>query len=158
MNPVRSTAPALRSAWLVGAALFSAGCSEELGPVPMPVARVRGVVTEGHRPLSGGSIEFMPLDGTVGNLRSARLRADGSFDADGVAVGENAIRLVNAPIETPAYQRLFSTFRSPIPIRRVIAAGPSAPLHIDLVEEAIRSRANRNRESAGATASGGEGP
>src|SRR5947209_4945853 len=92
MNPARSIASALRSALLIGAALLPVGCSEELGPVPMPVARVHGVVTEGHRPVAGGWIEFMPVDGTVGNLRSARLEPDGSFAADRVAVGVNAIR------------------------------------------------------------------
>jgi hypothetical protein len=156
MSPARSTARALRCALLIAAALLPAGCAEELGPVPMPVARVHGVLTEGHRAISGGWIEFIPVDGTVGNLRSARLEPDGSFDADGVAVGVNAIRLVDAPIESPAHGRLFSTYASPI--RRAISADPSQTFHIDLVEEAIRAREKRSRGPAGTSATTGEGP
>ena len=84
---------------LMGIALFLVGCARTLGPVPMPMARVRGVVHDGNGPVSGGWIEFMPVDGTVGNLRSARLGPDGSFDAEGVPVGEVAIRLVNDRID-----------------------------------------------------------
>src|SRR5207253_905083 len=96
--PTNSRFPRLampRALLILSLGLLVTGCSEELGPVPMRVSRVRGVVREGSRPVSGGWIEFFPVDGTIGNLRSARLRADGSFDADGVAVGVNLIRLVN---------------------------------------------------------------
>ena len=118
--------------------------------MPMPVTRVRGVVKEGDRLVTGGWIEFIPADGTVGNLRSARVRADGTFDADGVAVGTNAIRLVNAPIASPSDVPLFARLgwaslarteggrlgtKPPAllfipfasPIRRVIEAGDPAP-------------------------------
>ncbi len=151
----RARLPA-RVAMLLATALLPVGCSEELGPVPMPVTRVRGVVTEGPRPVAGGWIEFIPVDGTVGNLRSARVRSDGSFDADGVAIGENAIRLVQAGIETPAYVRIFGSFASPV--RRVIAAESRAPLRIDLVEEAARAREKRSRERAAAAAPAGGVP
>jgi hypothetical protein len=122
----------------------------------MPVTRVQGIVTEGRRPISGGWIEFMPVDGTVGNLRSARIRSDGKFDADGVAIGQNAIRLINAPLETPADKQLFGSNISPI--RRKIDADPSAPLKIDLVEESSRFRVQRSRETARMMPPTGEGP
>src|SRR5213082_863800 len=115
-----------RTLLIVGLGLFSAGCSEELGPVPLRVARVQGVVREGGRPVSGGWIEFFPVDGTVGNLRSARLHPDGSFEVDRVAVGTNLIRLVNAPIGLPELSRLFSSYHSPI--RRVITEQPGEPM------------------------------
>lgn len=140
---------------LAAAAMLAAGCDEELGPVPMPVARVRGVVKEGDRPVGGGWIEFLPVEGTIGNLRSARLRADGTFDADGVAIGTNAIRLVNAAM-SPGYRGLFGAFSSPI--RRVVVADPSGPLTIDLVAEAIQYQEKRSRIMAGAPAATGEGP
>jgi hypothetical protein len=141
---------------LLAATLLLTGCSEELGPVPMPVTRVRGVVTEGPRPVAGGWIEFIPVDGTVGNLRSARLGSDGSFDADGVAIGANLIRLVEARIETPPFVRMFGSFASPI--RCVIAADSHAALRIDLVEEAARAREKRARDRAGAAAPAGGVP
>ena len=156
MKPTRSTNLAIGMVLLVGAALLSAGCAEELGPVQMPVARVRGVVREGDRPLSGGWIEFVPVEGTIGNLRSARLRPDGTFDADGVAVGQNLIRLVNAPIESPIYRQLFTPTYSQI--RRVIPAHPSAPLNINLVEEAVRYEQTRGQRMVIAPPAAGEGP
>jgi hypothetical protein len=130
-------------------AMGSSGCSEELGPERMPVARVTGVVREGSQPVSGGWIEFFPVDGTVGNLRSARLRADGSFEADHVPVGLNLIRLVNVPLSSPAAKQIFGAYTSPI--RRTILAQPTEPLLIDVVDESIllqNSRARRSRPEA----------
>jgi hypothetical protein len=129
---------------IAGIGLLMVGCSEELGSVPMRVTRVRGVVREGNHPVSRGWIEFVPVEGTVGNLRSARIHPDGSFETDRVPVGKNLVRLINAPIEPPGAARLFSSFLSPI--RRVIPEEPTAPLTIDLVEEAILY--NKSRLSA----------
>lgn len=139
----------LRRLTIAGLSLGLTGCAEELGPVPMPVARVRGVVREGSRPVSGGWIEFFPVGGTIGNLRSARLRANGSFDADGVAVGENLIRLVNAKMESPLAYR-FRSFASPI--RRKIPEPGGAPITVDLFEETMRV------QRAPARAAGGDKP
>jgi len=118
----------------------------------MPVTRVKGSVTEGGRPLSHGWIEFFPLDGTVGNLRSARIRTDGSFEADGVAVGQNLIRLVNTGIRTDF--AIFSTFQSPI--RRLIPAQPGEPVRIELVDEAIRFQSSRLRQASSESSGAGE--
>ena len=125
--------------------LLMTGCGDALGPVPLRVASVRGVVREGKRPLSGGWVEFFPVDGTVGNLRSARIQSDGSFEAEGIAVGKNLIRLVNAHIESPGAAQLFASFQSPI--RRVIPERGGAPIDVDLVEEAIRFRETQNRQA-----------
>jgi hypothetical protein len=119
----------------------TAGCKEELGPERMPVARITGVVREGTKPVAGGWIEFIPVDGTVGNLCSAKLNAHGAFDAHRVAIGVNLIRLVNAPLTTPGAAKIFGAFQSPI--RREIVAQPSEPLSIDVVEELIRYRSSR---------------
>jgi hypothetical protein len=135
-------------AWL---ALGLAGCSEELGPERMPVTHVKGLVTEGNRRVSGGWIEFFPVDGTIGNLRSARIRADGSFETDKVPVGLNLIRLVNAPLSSISAKRIFGAYTSPI--RRTIPAHPTEPLLIDVVDESIRVRDSHAGRS-GAEASG----
>jgi len=121
-------------AWL---ALGLSGCAEELGPERMPVTRVNGKVTNGGRPVRGGWIEFFPIDGTVGNLRSARLHEDGSFEADRVAVGLNVIRLVNTSIQPPQAASIFGHYNT-TPIRRTIAERPAGPLAIELVDEAKR--------------------
>src|SRR5262249_9533599 len=132
------------------------GCSEELGPIPLRVTRVRGVARQGLQPLSKGWIEFIPVEGTVGNLRSARLRSDGSFETDKVAVGKNLIRFVTAPIESKAMAGLFGSFASPI--RRVIPEQPGEPLDIDLYQEVIRFQGARSRAAAADTTGPGPAP
>lgn len=140
---------------LLGMSLIAAGCSEELGPERLPVARISGVVREGSRPVAGGWIEFIPVDGTVGNFCSAKLGADGSFVADKVPIGVNLIRLVNARLSTPGAIKIVGAYQSPI--RREIAARPTEPLSIDVVEELIRYQsslglpaASESRKTGGA--------
>ena len=123
--------------------LLAPGCSEELGPERFPTTRVAGIVVEGGHPIAGGWIEFIPTDGTVGNIRSARIGRGGSFQADRVAIGENVIRLVNAPINMPGGEKLFGQFSSPV--RRKIPLEPDGRLAIDLLEEAVRYQATRPR-------------
>ena len=133
------------------------GCGEELGPERFPTTRVTGTVVEGGRPIAGGWIEFIPTDGTVGNIRSARIGRDGSFQTDRVAIGECAIRLVNAPINMPGGARLFEQFATPV--HRKIPPRPDGPITIDLLEEAVRYQATRPRRTvpgAGNSASGTE--
>jgi hypothetical protein len=156
MSCVQSARRGIGFALLLGVASLVAGCTEELGPVSMPVTRVQGIVREGDRPVSGGWIEFIPTDGAVGNLRSARLQADGKFDADGVAVGVNAIRLVNARIGTVPVQRNFASLQSII--RRTIKTQSADPLDINLVEEARRLQQVLSRSAAGAPLLKGERP
>ncbi len=126
--------------------LLAPGCSEELGPERFPTTRVAGFVVEGGRPVGGGWIEFIPSRGTVGNMRSARIGRDGSFQTDRVAIGENVIRLVNAPIKTPGGAALFGKFNTPV--RRRIPREPDGPLTIDLLDEAVRYQATRPRPAA----------
>jgi hypothetical protein len=109
------------------------------------MTRVEGVVREGRRPVARGWIEFFPVDGTIGKLRSARLRSDGSFEAEQVAVGVNLIRLVNAPFESPGAVGLFDQYSSPI--RRRIPERSGQPLAIDLVEEMIQFLKARSRDT-----------
>jgi hypothetical protein len=96
--------------------------------------------------VGGGWIEFIPADGTVGNMRSARIGRDGSFQSDRVAIGQNVIRLVNAPIKTPGGAALFRRFDTPV--RRRIPPEPDGPLTIDLLDEAVRYQATRPRPAA----------
>ena len=142
----RRRLPWLLSIALAPLAFGSSGCSEELGPEQMPVTRVKGVVRQGQSPVSGGWIEFMPVEGTVGKLRSARLRNDGSFETERVPVGLNLIRLANAPLGSRSAERLFGSYRSPI--RRTIPAESTLPLVIDVRDEAIRFNSSHPRDTA----------
>jgi hypothetical protein len=109
----------------------------------MPVTHVTGRVTEAGRPVGGGWIEFFPVDGCVGNLRSARLKSDGSFDADKVAVGLNLIRLINTNMTSSDATRKFGQYISPI--RRTIPARPTGPVLIDLYAELLQDKNTQPR-------------
>jgi hypothetical protein len=119
------------------------GCGSALGPERFRTVKVTGRIVEGRDPVTGGWIEFIPVDGTPGNQRSARIQDDGSFEADRVAVGENALRLVNARIQLRGGAQLFGAFTTPI--RRVISEQQAAPLKLDLIEEAVRFQAMQAR-------------
>lgn len=120
--------------------VLAAGCGEELVPERMRTTQVSGAVRVGDRPVGGGWIEFIPIDGTVGNMRTAPLAPDGSFVATRVAVGTNLVGLAHAAIGLPG-GRLFETFHSPI--RRDIPAGPSTHLSLDLRAEFFREQGRR---------------
>jgi hypothetical protein len=132
------------------------GCREELGPEHFPSTSLRGVVVEGRDPVQGGWIEFIPIDGALGDVRSSRIGADGSFQASKVPIGPCAIRIVSAQIRTLGAAELFGQPNSPI--RRVIAAGSHEPIKLDLIEEMVQFGAQRaralQRSSAGAGGNG----
>jgi hypothetical protein len=133
--------PVVWLAWMsvLAIALGVCGCGQAFGPERMPVATVSGGVTEGRRPVSGGWIEFIPVDGTIGKLRSARLNSDGLFEAKGVPVGVNLIRIVHARVESPAIAKLVGNYGSPV--RRVISDENRRPLAVDLLDEMIQFQA-----------------
>ena len=51
---------------------LAAGCAEELGPTKKVLVDVSGRVRLGATPVSGGWVEFIPIDGAVGDVRAAR--------------------------------------------------------------------------------------
>src|SRR5262245_46975562 len=99
--------------------LCAIGCGDVLGPEKMPVAKVDGKVSQRGKPVTRGWIRFVPVDGTVGKMRSARLDSDGTFHATKVPVGLNLIRFVNVDWNPIQLRRIFGAFTSPI--RRQIA-------------------------------------
>lgn len=132
--------------------LLLSGCAEELGPTEKPAARVAGRVHVGGAPIGGGWIEFFPVDGTVGDLRSAPLGKDGGFTATGIAVGTNLIRIVHPPPppESPYIDgQVYRLFQQPhSPIRREIR-GPSARVDVDLREESRKEATRRALQGQG---------
>lgn len=144
---------------LIGRGLIAAtasGCAEELGPEVFATTKVEGTIRIGGRPVSAGWVEFQPVDGTRGNLRSAPIRPDGSFSADRVPVGQVAVGLagVRGPaIPTGLGPVELRAFRAPqTPIRVVIPPGASSRLDVDLADQADaflrRSQAMKRRREA----------
>src|SRR4051794_35680471 len=75
-----------------GARAFS---KVDFGPETLGgVTRVRGQVTYFGRAAGSGWVEFIPIDGTVGLLRSGPLDRDGAFHADRVPVGKVAMGVI----------------------------------------------------------------
>lgn len=126
------------------AAPLLAGCADALGPEAIPTAEVSGVVLMSGEPLGGGWVEFQPIDGAMGDVRSARINPDGSFRADRVPIGLTAIKLVNVPIKLPGAAQLFSHGS---PIRRTIPAQSAEPIRIDVFQELLQYQ--RARRAAG---------
>ncbi|WP_337176998.1 hypothetical protein [Paludisphaera sp.] len=119
----------------LAACLAFTGCAEELGPEVIPRTTAEGVVLISGRPVDRGWVELQPIDGTLGDITSARLRPDGSFRFDRAPVGEVAIRLVDVPLgSTGAYW----IFRNNSPIRRSTQTPPGPPITIEIVEELMR--------------------
>jgi hypothetical protein len=81
----------------------------------------------------------MPIEGTVGLLRSAQLRADGTFHADKVPVGTVAIRLQGTDRLVTGQMmvdRYLMTIGQRALIHRKITGPPTPPMDIDLAVEA----------------------
>jgi hypothetical protein len=110
----------------------------------MPVSNVDGRVSQRGKPVSRGWIEFVPVDGTVGKMRSARLESDGTFHATKVPVGLNLIRFVNINWDPIQMRRTFGAFSSPI--RRQIADKDNPALEIDLAQEYLKLSRSPPRE------------
>ena len=125
---------------LLTACLAVAGCSEELGPERIPRTVAEGVVRFSGRPLDRGWVELQPLDGTLGDICSTRIRPDGSFRFDRAPVGKVAVRLVDVPIELP---QAVWILRNGSPIRRETVLPPGPPMIIDVYEELVRYQAAR---------------
>lgn len=123
----------LASAAFAGCLAFS-GCAEELGPEAIPHTTAGGVVLLSGGPVDGGWIELQPVDGTLGDITSSRLRPDGTFHFDR-AVGEVSVRLIDAPVGSTGAGWIF---RNNSPIRRVTSSPPGPPMTIEVVEELMR--------------------
>ncbi len=124
--------------------LCALGCRDMLGPEKMVTTTVLGKVTQGTRPVTQGWVEFVPVDGTVGRMRSARIQKDGSYQATKVAVGVNLIRLVATDIDNPDFKQGFGSFASPI--RRKITVESGGRVEIDVVDEYFKAAAARARQ------------
>jgi hypothetical protein len=135
--------------WLVISASLagSAGCSQLLGPENFPTTSIKGTVTISERPVGPGWIEFNPVDGTTGNLRTAPIRPDGSYSAERVPIGRVAVTLNNLHLPSNAkdlgalpagYYRF-----SDNPIQRDLLPGELTRLDFDLTAEASAYRQRR---------------
>ncbi len=113
-----------------------AGCGKLGPPEDFPSSRVVGKVRVNSVPVAGGWIEFLPIDGAKGHLRSAPIGADGRFELTRVANGTNAVRLVRPKGPVPM-GRAFEQFHTS-PIRRTIGPGARVEIDVNLADEARR--------------------
>ncbi len=116
------------------------GCGRALGPERSETASVQGRVHLRETPIALGWVEFVPIEGTIGRLRSAKLRADGTFAATEIPVGRVAIRLAGPPLprtgEPGIDNFLFMCRRQPL-IHKSIPRSGIGDMEINLRDEAI---------------------
>ena len=104
---------ARRHRWFCSLTLASlivatSGCSEELGPERMDVARVMGFVTNGRIRVRAGWIEFIPAQTELSvSLARPRTTKTVRSNAPDVAVGTDSIRLANVSLRSVDAERLF---------------------------------------------------
>lgn len=124
----------LASAWVV---LVLAGCGRMAAPPLRETVDVRGRILAGGSPIGRGWVQLWPIEGTVGNMRTAPLEADGSFRVTKVPVGR--VLVMVDPAEPPASGDRFRAARIArargfeSPIRATIASPMPEPLAIDLL-------------------------
>jgi hypothetical protein len=110
----------------------------------MPTTHVAGRILVAGRPIAGGWLEFQPVGGTVGKLRSAEIGPDGTFRAGRVPLGRVGIRLIEPKVAPTGNQILdkfvFATTRSYDGILRDTRRAPEAMV-IDLKDELSRVQA-----------------
>ncbi len=119
-----------RRKWLVLFMISLAGCSQELPLPAVPKVIVKGKLSRGGRPLDRGWVEFVPVDGGSGVLRSGSIKPDGSFEVTSIGPGLHGIRVI-VPRDRSFYP--FDQFFSPI--RRSITAEPNQFFDINLDNE-----------------------
>jgi hypothetical protein len=133
----------------------AAGCSEELGPEKFETTRIKGRVISNAKPVTTGWVEILPTEGTMGNLRTAKIQPDGTFETDGTPVGKVAIILVKIPPDQ--YPTPFGTVPSLVfqvvnsPIRRTIPPGTECRVDLDLGVEAFRYAQEREAQKKNIT-------
>jgi hypothetical protein len=134
---------ARKFATYLGLALVAAtfaGCRDELGPERMTTTSFDGTLTLRGQPFGDVWLEFMPIEGTVGLQRSARVKSDGTFHADAVPVGRVAMRVVGVRAPStgdPGLDRFVSFAGQVYIIKRDVAKVPTGPMQIDLASEAL---------------------
>ena len=139
-----STLVRVRS-WLALTAAFAflgIGCSEELGPETFPTTTVTGRIHGGPEPIGGGWIEFLPIDGTVGPMRSAPISPDGTFVARSIPSGRHAVGINGVKGRYARAFRAFNTLSTRI--YRRVGPGASTDLDLDLYTEAVLTEAAKN--------------
>jgi hypothetical protein len=84
--------------WCIVMVFAFSGCGTSLPEParPFPKTKVQGVVSLGPLPLPkpcGGWVTFFPIDGTLGDPATARLKPDGSYSIEDAPVGLVQIRV-----------------------------------------------------------------
>lgn len=127
------------------------GCRDMLGPPHPATATVRGRLLLHGRPIGPCFVEFQPIDGTVGDLRSGRVDAGGRFTVTRVPIGRVGIRVVGPTLRTgdPPLDVFLHRIGQSYAIHRDIDAHASNLAPIDLVVEAYRLAAESRRAARG---------
>lgn len=106
-----------------------------------PTVSVSGHVRLDRQPITRGWIEFLPIEGNIGQLRVAPVGAGGAFHATRVPAGTVGIRFIPTRRLTPDNHNLAAPIHqltNAYLIQRQIPEAGATDLDIDLSDEAFR--------------------
>lgn len=114
---------------------MAAGCSEERPDPAFGLVAVQGRIQRNGQPLSTGWVEFVPVDGGQGVMKSGPIATDGHYKASGLGPGLHGVRVI-----VPRDKSLFPFDQFFSPIRRTLSAEPVQTFEIDLSAESAKPR------------------
>lgn len=114
---------------------MAAGCSEERPDPAFPLVAVQGRIQRNGQPLQSGWVEFVPVDGGQGVMKSGPIESNGHYLATGLGPGLHGVRVI-----VPRDKSFFPFDQFFSPIRRTLSAEPVQTLDIDLSAESTKPK------------------
>ena len=124
--------------WFMSMALSTSlltGCAEERPDPAFALVEVQGRIQRNGQPISTGWVEFVPVDGGQGVMKSGPVSANGQYKATGLGPGLHGVRVI-----VPRDKSLFPFDQFFSPIRRTITTEPVQTFDIDLSAESSKPR------------------
>lgn len=115
--------------------IMAAGCTEERPDPAFPLVTVQGRIQRNGQPLSSGWVEFVPVDGGQGVMKSGPIESNGQYKATGLGPGLHGVRVI-----VPRDKSLFPFDQFFSPIRRTLSAEPVQTFDIDLSAESAKPK------------------
>jgi hypothetical protein len=111
-----------------------------LFPLPMVAGcgnttEVKGQVLFDGQPLPGGIVSFMPTEGNHGNLMTATIQEDGTFDMKNAPIGPVNVSIANVHLKPEDPEQRARRIRGEVPHGRRLARYWLKPKALERIEQ-----------------------